>query len=320
MRNPLPWLLSLALAGTLLPGSGTAQTGTYELFGFGCTGSGPGNCYGAALNGMGGALKIQTLPNEYAFPVKAPFDMTVVGFELFTRAASAAFNMGVGLYLEDPAKPGAPSFTPGTTGTMPVSTTLGFHSASLAAPVAVKKDQLFFISQMESTNVYPADLIAGDVPPGSIYWKRSTSTAWSTTGILKFPAYRIVIQGSGGTPMLGSAAVPTIGKPFSVDLSGARAGSPALLLLGLSKTGFLGLALPFDLTPFGATACRLLVSMDLAPVASTTASGTAALPLPLPNDPALLGAVFHNQWLVIDPAANPLNLVVSNGGTGKVGK
>jgi hypothetical protein len=39
----------------------------------------------------------------------------------------------------------------------------------------------------------------------------------------------------------------------------------------------------------------------------------------VPNDPNLVGAVFYNQFLLLDLQANQLGLIVSNGGKATLG-
>ena len=49
------------------------------------------------------------------------------------------------------------------------------------------------------------------------------------------------------------------------------------------------------------------------------AAGTASLTLPIPNNAALVGGVFYNQAIVVDPPANSFGLTWSNAGAGTVG-
>ena len=120
-------------------------------------------------------------------------------------------------------------------------------------------------------------------------------------------------------PALGSSGVPRLGTTFSVTLAGARANAAALHSLGRSNTAWGGVPLPFDLTTLGAPACAILASGELMSAVPTNTGGTAAVPYPVPNDAALLGSAFYNQFVVSDPPANPLGLVTSNGGRGVVG-
>ena len=80
------------------------------------------------------------------------------------------------------------------------------------------------------------------------------------------------------------------------------------------------MALPFDLTPLNAPGCSILASGDILLPTRTDATGAATVTLELPNTPALVGVVFHNQFAVVDPPANGLGLAWSNGGTAQIGR
>ncbi len=128
--------------------------------------------------------------------------------------------------------------------------------------------------------------------------------------------------GSGGVPRLDAAAgqAPRLGTSFTVDLSSLGTG---LLVtpfgtLGASRSTYLGLALPLDLGVLRAPGCQLLVSMDVVSPLMNVGGG-ATWTIPIPNVPALSGAALHQQALVVDPGANPLGLVVSNGLTATLG-
>jgi hypothetical protein len=76
--------------------------------------------------------------------------------------------------------------------------------------------------------------------------------------------------------------------------------------------------LPLDLTSLGLPGCELLVSGNvIEPL--IVAGGIARWSLPVPPDPALVGATFHQQALVVDAGANAAGLLVSNGASGRIG-
>ena len=85
------------------------------------------------------------------------------------------------------------------------------------------------------------------------------------------------------------------------------------LIVGASNTLWAGASLPLDLTPFGAPGCTLLTGLNLLLPAATDASGNAALTLPIPNNPALIGLQVFFQWQVFDPSQNALGVVFSDG-------
>ena len=77
--------------------------------------------------------------------------------------------------------------------------------------------------------------------------------------------------------------------------------------------------LPLDLRPLGAPGCQLLTSPDVLLHTRTDATGAAKLTFTIANRSALVGVRFFDQFVVTDPTINPLGLVVSNGGAGKIG-
>jgi hypothetical protein len=127
---------------------------------------------------------------------------------------------------------------------------------------------------------------------------------------------RFNTQGKGGgpTPVFDVRDMPQINSVLKFELRQANKSSLALLLVGASKKRWGAIPLPFDLTPAGAAGCSLLTSNDLIGVTRTNAMGTASLPLPLPNDRTLIGALFYGQFAVYDGVTNPLGWVFSNGG------
>ncbi len=90
---------------------------------------------------------------------------------------------------------------------------------------------------------------------------------------------------------------------------------PALDILGTSSTHLGGIPLPLDLAPLGAKGCRLYTDPALVFPSRTDASsreGRVEFDLGvIPNDPALVGAVYFEQQVVLDPAFNSLGVRMS---------
>ena len=88
---------------------------------------------------------------------------------------------------------------------------------------------------------------------------------------------------------------------------------------GGSSSSWAGLGLPIDLGPMGGPGCALSVPpLLLVPTLIDTA-GQGLVPLTLPNDPSLTGETFSQQFLVLDPAANPLGLSMTAAVSGWIG-
>ena len=131
--------------------------------------------------------------------------------------------------------------------------------------------------------------------------------------------YGTACAGSGGTPTLAATGVPTLNKLFTINLLFGKPTTPVALNFGVSKTVWGTVTLPFDLTPYQAPGCSVLASGEIALYTTTSAAGTASTAFTVPNDAALVGVLFYNQWAIIDAAANGLGVTVSAGGQGKVG-
>ncbi|HKD99600.1 MAG TPA: CHRD domain-containing protein [Planctomycetota bacterium] len=109
---------------------------------------------------------------------------------------------------------------------------------------------------------------------------------------------------------IGAVGDGTIGESLAVTVHGAVAGSA--LSLCVETTSPPALDTPFDLGDFGGPGQRLWVSPDLAFPAIASAAGSASLSVPIPDVPELAGLAIPFQWIAIEPAANPLGIVVSD--------
>lgn len=123
--------------------------------------------------------------------------------------------------------------------------------------------------------------------------------------------------GSGAaTPELSSTGAIALGSTtFTITLRKALGGTNAALGIGTSRTRFGSINLPFDL----GGGCNLLIDLPITsafPVAGSGAgNGTANVPLPIPNNPSLLGGSTYFQWFVVDPATQSnFGVTTSNGG------
>lgn len=122
--------------------------------------------------------------------------------------------------------------------------------------------------------------------------------------------------GTGGfVPAVGFSGSSRLGSIDGLITGSALlGGSLTALSLGWSTQSWAGGTLPFDL----GGGCRLLVAPDAFVVGTAAGtgpgSGVAAVPLPIPVLPGLVGSVLHAQWLVQDPAS-AVGVAVSGGGS-----
>ena len=300
-------------------GGGGGTPGAYTFYGAGCKGTGSGgggqNC--GSVNGNGGTLNTQTLPNEYCYGYKATKAMTVVGFSLYTKKLTGAGTMTCAFY--GPTSAATPATSSTNTGTMTVGATAGWYTVKLARPVTVAAGQNFWVSQYDATNILAASLTSGSAPPLPTFWRRPPggTTAWAVTGIIKFPAIRINCPGGGGggaVPALSNTGVPMTGGSFKLNISQAAKGTRAFMLIGV-KTA------KIDLGILGAPGCFVLATAT--PVVALSmnigSGGSGSLTLNIPNKKSLVQKSFYNQGVVIDAKANRLGIALTGGGKATVG-
>lgn len=108
--------------------------------------------------------------------------------------------------------------------------------------------------------------------------------------------------------------LPWVGSTF--ELVGNSTNSLGFTPISFIKFGFSNSAsalgpLPFHLNVLGAPGCFALVSDDATSAAQLTP--TFRVPIPIVNNPALVGLTTFAQAVSLEPAANALGLVVSNG-------
>ena len=120
--------------------------------------------------------------------------------------------------------------------------------------------------------------------------------------------------GSAGTPYLFSPETPYVGESLPLIVADVPVSAPCLLALGTSDTSWNGVPLPASLAPLGALGCQAFNSPDvLLPMGNFNGTGYLTFDLPASLTPSLTPALFA-QAVVVDLAANPMGLTVSNGG------
>jgi hypothetical protein len=118
-------------------------------------------------------------------------------------------------------------------------------------------------------------------------------------------------QGKLPTIQMNKSPAPGLPMSFSGGSSGAIQGS--FLLFGVDKTRFGTIPLPLKLDTLGGPGCWLEVSILLV-LPGDKPSGTFSTQVwTLPKDPTLVGIDLYGQWLLLDPKANRLGLVFSQG-------
>lgn len=123
-------------------------------------------------------------------------------------------------------------------------------------------------------------------------------------------AYGAGCLGGAGVPRLTCAVRPATGANLVLRVTNVPAPGIGLLLTGQSNSDWSSLPLPLNLQTVGAPGCWLLASLDLSQ-GGIASNGTIDFPFPLPPT-SLLGLRMFQQAALIDPAANTLQIVVSN--------
>jgi hypothetical protein len=313
--NPLARACTKRNIANPTPCTGSTVPGTYDLFGVGCrgTGSTPSTCY--TTNEGNPILVATTRANLiYALRFTAPANLQVNGYQINTSSAGA---QTLNAYLYDEAVGGTPNVQIAT-GTIPVGTATGWYAASFASPVNIVAGRNYFVAfQNTATPIAASTVNGGTITP----YYRNDGTPWSVQQTGFAWQFRVNCVATGGAvPTMTNSGVPEIGGSFSLNLALARAGAPATLLIGLSKTAWAGGSLPFSMAGLGAPSCSLLVSPDITLGYTASGAGSVTATLNVPIDNNLVGGTFHDQFIVIDAGANALGVAVTGGGSGKIGK
>jgi hypothetical protein len=110
---------------------------------------------------------------------------------------------------------------------------------------------------------------------------------------------------------------PRIGALLELAIDNLPA-DVAVVFTGLSATASRFGPLPLDLGPFGMPGCTAYTSDDAVALV-VGAGGYGRYALAIPSAAFLVGLVFHQQALVLDPGVNALGIVVSGAATAQIG-
>ena len=255
-------------------------------------------------NPLGGRLTNDDNRREYAIQLRTTQTTVVNGFEFFTQA-NAGSIMNTALYLDGG---GVPAATPTATGTMSVSNTPGFYSTSFATPVSLPANTTFYIAGDFTNEAAFLPQLFGSTSGVGFF----NNNGWARSGVLTNPSFRLLCDGTS-MPTFGALDGPFIDEPYEMQLAGAPESTVALLLIGLSGTTFAGGSLPLALDVIGATGCSLYVGPLQTVGTVTSATGAAAVGFPVPNAQSLVGLDVFTQMVLVDPGANALGLMTTNG-------
>ncbi len=281
--------------------------GSVEAFGSGCKTSvfSPGSAC-LVHNVLTVPIPKATTKNlGHAFELVAPKTLELIGFQFFSFSLTGPRTLTAGLHFADPrGKPGPLV----ATGILDLTIDDEFQVALFDKPYTIPSGTKFFVSYQNSavdtlhfsqgggTLIPHYELLAG------VWTRTQFANAWSLQALCL----------NGYEPsMIHVDNVPEVGQTMTVQLSGARPLAPTALATGISKTSWGAAALPFDLSPLGATSCTVYTDALVTLNATTDASGAVTLVIQVPNDQALHGLNVYQQFITIDPIANRLGVTTT---------
>ncbi|MEO6596389.1 MAG: S8 family serine peptidase [Planctomycetota bacterium] len=304
----------------LVVSGGTGQPGappafaSFQTFGQGCPGSVVVSPFCAELNPTGGTLTSQTRPWEFCYTVPNIGTIQIVSFELYTQSLSGTQTVPARIYASAGTDPAA---TPLVSTTITVGSNPGFYTVMLPTPLTVTGT--FYLGMDSSAqNVVLCDVNAGAT--GTAFDRSGITGGWTLSTFLQHPSYHVTCSSGPvlATPALANQGLPFLGASFDVTMSGALPFTIALMATGLSDTFFQGSPLPLPFPLPGAPGCNILVSPDLVDIVITTSTGTGIRTFVVPNSSSIAGILLFHQWAVLD-AVNPIGIVLSNAGRGRIG-
>ncbi|MCB9876231.1 MAG: hypothetical protein H6835_01405 [Planctomycetes bacterium] len=229
-------------------------------------------------------------------------------------------------------------FTPGQRlggGTFRSEISLGvdWHGANFDTPVVCNAGQTYWLVWREpGFSETPEE--PGGVQATTCSWNGSSWQTQATSWAPKWRGFCGLLDAQGVTPIgLGCGTsqgalpgmftnhAPTIGDTdFTLEACNFPAGSIGACVLGTDPSWV------SFLIPGGPVGCELHTDLAYVPVVttgtganeraqhSTGYAGHVVFPFPIPNVPALAGAIFNSQFAILDlPSGAPLPFVVSNG-------
>ena len=263
------------------------------------------------VNASGGTLSNTLRDNDYCYLVNNSGNYEVTSFTIFSgTTTSGNVTVPAHIYLDNN---GVPQANPVASTTIVVGSTPAFYTATFSQPVPVS-GTYYLGFDTSSDNVYLSTLTSGASGVG--FWRDPANGTpnWTQSGLIQRPSWVVSCQNASNflIASIGLVGAPELGTTYLPQVTNAPPSSIALLASGLSDQIYQGLPLPIAIP--GASGCDLLVSADILTATTTSAAGTASLPILVPNQPSLAGLEVFHQWVLGDLPANSLGFVVSDGG------
>ena len=318
-RSPLTGNLTVRIAGRTIEGGsqefayaitdspGAGFPASIAAFGAGCDGTGGPIC--PSINPNGRALQGFSNAFEYAIPFTATAPLDLTGIEVRTRSNTGVpVTITLSIYDEDA---GEPALLPRQSTTVQVGVTGDFYTGVFTPAVSLPAGRFWVGVDNRGLDILDPQLRVGTFVACS---QRGTQSSWQHSPNVTRPAVRALCGPNRPQPPRHTfRGRPILASTLHLELSHAATSSPVVLIVGLSNASWFGLTLPFDLGVYGAPGCTLAVGLDIPIALVTSHEGTASLPALIPNDSSLIALPLFTQFAVVDPGANALGLVSSNG-------
>lgn len=192
---------------------------------------------------------------------------------------------------------------------------------------------LFDITTVQTEEATTVDAVTGSTAVGSAFASSPTTPGLITNSagwVLEFEhqttqtpvSPRVHLRGwFAATPSADPplAELPALGRTFRVELDQALPSTAVTLNLGGSDTIWGTVPLPWDWTGLGAPGCTAFASGEVGLTVGTDSMGRASIDVPVPTTPSLVGGNIFFQWMVLDPTANALGVVLSDAGKATIG-
>jgi len=248
------------------------------------------------------------------FQFQAPTAMNLTGFAvplLFAREPGEAM-VRTFVHLGDPVK--GPAAQPVRRGLVhlplwnPISPPNAPYSQGDFVPLALSQGTTFFIGlerRGDQQVLWP--LLTGTGTTMLPAWVRGGGAGTFTSmGSWGLPIRLLCGQvKSRSRALLTPQSLPRLGFAYILGVSLALPG-PGVLALGSRSTTLQDLLIP-------GTACQILTSPEVLLPFTMPTQGMARVPIPIPNLPALRGAVAFQQAFLLDRPAGGPGVVVTNG-------
>ena len=295
--------------GTFLGKSRIELTiGSFTVFGQGCpSASGCAPCLGR--NWTRTSTNKTTTASQIAILDWTTERTQICGIDLFTRSRSGTIDVNVRIHdIDNNSQPGKLL----AAGKVRVGTTLQVYSLRFPKPTVIGLSAIYFVV---FDNADKLILPVSTTGKNFFHWEmRNNSWGNQLHDTTKWQ-FRIHCDKGNQIPVLSASGRPLIGTTIRFELDKTRGATPAVLFIGASDKTWGLLPLPFNY----AASCKLLVSGEVLLAFVTDANGRASIPLAIPADKRLIGAIAFEQFLVLD-SGNSAGLIASNGGRAKLGE